>query len=63
MIYKDKPYDFDAKFEIASCFVEYNGKILLLHRQNHKPEGNFWCMPGGKIEKSDVTPPDEAPSL
>lgn len=53
MIYKNKPKDFSAKFEVASCLVEYDGKILLLHRQDYKPEGNSWCLPAGKIEKDE----------
>ncbi len=40
MLYHDKPSDFDIKFEVVGCFIEYNKKILLLHRQDHKSQGN-----------------------
>lgn len=50
MILKDKPEDFNSGFEAVGCFVEYNGKILLLHRQDHKPQGNTWGIPSGKME-------------
>ena len=50
MIYKTKPEQFTPKFEIVSCFVENNGKILLLHRQDHKPQGNTWGVPAGKVD-------------
>jgi len=53
MIYKNKPKDFNAKFEVVGCFCEYDGKIILLHRQNHKPEGNTWCLPAGKIDDQE----------
>ncbi len=49
MIYTEKPDNFTPKFEITSCFLEHGGEILLLHRQDHKPEGNTWGVPAGKI--------------
>lgn len=53
MIYKERPPNFDSKFEVVSCFVEYNGEILLLHRQDHKPEGNTWSVPAGKVDAGE----------
>lgn len=50
MIYKEKPQNFNPKFGVVSCFVEYNGEFLLLHRQDHKPEGNTWGVPAGKVD-------------
>jgi 8-oxo-dGTP pyrophosphatase MutT (NUDIX family) len=50
MIYKEKPQTFNSKFEVISCFVEHGEEILLLHRQDHKPEGNTWGVPAGKID-------------
>ncbi len=49
---------FRPKFEIVSVFVEADGKFLLLHRQDHKPQGGTWGMPAGKIEKGET--PHEA---
>ena len=40
MILKDKPEDFKEKFEVVSCFIEHGSEILLLHRQDSKPQGN-----------------------
>ncbi len=51
MIYEEKPKKFDSKFEVVSCFVEYEGEILLLHRQDHKSEGNTWWVPAGKVDE------------
>jgi len=53
MIYTKQPNNFSPKFEIVSCFVEDQGKILLLLRQDHKPEGNTWGVPAGKIGKGE----------
>ena len=53
MIYKERPQNFNPKFEVVSCFVEYNGEILLLHRQDHKPEGNTWGVPAGKVDDGE----------
>ena len=54
MIYKERPQNFDPKFDVVSCFVDYNGKILLLHRQDHKPEGNTWGVPAGKVDDGET---------
>jgi len=53
MICRNKPKDFNSKFNIVSCFVEYNGEILLLHRKDYKPEGNTWGVPAGKNNKEE----------
>ncbi|MCX6742571.1 MAG: NUDIX hydrolase [Candidatus Pacearchaeota archaeon] len=55
MIYLEKPKDFNPRFEIVSCFVEFSGEIVLLLRQDHKPEGNTWGVPAGKLEEKDLT--------
>ena len=49
MIYHESvPIDFNPAFEVVSCFVEHNGEILLLHRNNDKSEGGKWGTPGGR---------------
>jgi len=53
MIYKTEPENFISRFEIVSCHVEHDGKILILHRQNHKPQGNTWGLPAGKIDDNE----------
>jgi mutator protein MutT len=54
MIYQDRPKVFAPKFKVVSCFVEYNGQILLLHRQDHKPQGNTWGVPAGKVDDGET---------
>ncbi len=53
MIYNDIPDGFNPVFDVVSCFAEYNKKILLLLRQDHKPEGNKWGVPAGKVNKGE----------
>jgi len=53
MVLKDKQKDFNPKFEAVGCFVENNGRILLLHRQDQKPQGNTWGIPSGKREDQE----------
>ncbi len=53
MIQKHPPENFKEKFEVVSCFIEHDSKILLLHRQDHKPQGNTWGVPAGKIDKGE----------
>ena len=49
MISKDKIEYFKSKFEVVSAFVEHGGEIVLLHRQDYKPQGNTWGAPAGKV--------------
>ena len=53
MIYREKPNDFNQKFEIVSCFFERDGKFLLLLRNDSKPQGNTWGVPAGKVEQGE----------
>lgn len=53
MISKNKPKDFKGKFEVVSCFIEYQSEILLLHRQDSKPQGNTWGVPAGKVDEKE----------
>ena len=53
-IYLEKPDDFKPKFEIIGCFIEDGNKILFLHRQDEKRQGNTWAIPGGKIESNET---------
>ncbi len=53
MIFRASPEEFNPKFEVVSCLVEFDGKILLLHRQDRKPQGNTWGVPAGKIDEGE----------
>jgi len=53
MFYLKKPDDFNPILEASGCIIENDGKILLLHRQIHRPEGGTWGLPAGKIEPGE----------
>lgn len=53
MLYQSQPDEFRMGFEGVGCFMEYGDKILLLHRQDHKREGNTWGIPGGKVDAGE----------
>ena len=53
MISLDEPKEFNPKFEAAGCFLEFNKRILLLLRQDHKPDGNTWGLPSGKVNDGE----------
>lgn len=49
MVYTFLPKQFTPKFEVVGCFCEFADEILLLRRQAHKPQGNTWGLPAGKL--------------
>ncbi len=53
MIYSEKPENFVPDIEVVACLVDYNGKFILLHRQDNKIHGDKWGQPAGKVDKSD----------
>jgi len=54
MIYDQPPENFVSKFEVVSCFCEYQGKILLLKRAGDESvAGGLWNVPGGQVETGE----------
>lgn len=53
-VYLEPTAHFKPSVEVATIYIEYNGQILLLHRQNNKSQGNKWGIPGGKVEKNET---------
>jgi len=54
MIIEKPSKDFKPDCEVVGCIIEHDSKILLLHRHEHKPEGNTWTSPSGKIENNEA---------
>lgn len=53
-IYLEKPHDFHPKHAVVGCcFLHFQDKILILHRQDNKAEGNSWAIPGGKLHAGE----------
>ena len=38
---------------VVGCYLQYKDTILLLLRHAHKPEGNTWALPGGKVDPGE----------
>ena len=53
MIVIEQPPNFDSRFDVSCTFVEWDEKILLLHRQDHKSYGNKWGAPAGKVNENE----------
>ena len=54
MIYFERPEFFDPQFEAVSCYLVNDGEILLLQRNEGKPQANKWGTPAGKIEEGET---------
>ena len=54
MLYLKQPEEFNNPTDIVGCFIECQGKILLLHRQDHKDHGDSFGPPGGKVDVTDT---------
>ncbi len=37
----------------VGCFLEYEGKFVMLQRQSHKSQGNTWGLPAGKVDAGE----------
>lgn len=49
-----RPADFNPKFEAVNCFLQLNGKILLLQRKEEKPLSKISVSIFGKIENGEL---------
>lgn len=38
---------------IVGCFLEYDGRFVILRRHSHKPNGDTWGLPAGKVEPDE----------
>jgi 8-oxo-dGTP pyrophosphatase MutT (NUDIX family) len=53
MISRTEIENFKKKFDIVSVFINHDSETLLLHRQDHKPQGNTWAMVAGKVDENE----------
>jgi 8-oxo-dGTP diphosphatase len=53
-IFFEPPLDFKPTVSAASCYCEFEDKILLLKRNPDKPLGTAWGTPGGRMEESET---------
>lgn len=57
-VFETKPHNFQPHVEVAACYIEINGALLLLQCGHRKPEVGFWGIPAGKIEHGET--PEQA---
>ncbi len=57
-VYEVRPQGFKATAEVAACYLEVDGKLLLLECSSSKAESGKWGVPAGKIEMGET--PKEA---
>lgn len=53
-IFYQQPDSFYPKVEVAACYVEIDGKLLLLERSSQNTEANCWGVPAGRIEAGET---------
>lgn len=53
-VWDSPPDNFQSHIEVAACYIEVNGTILLMERASNSQEGNTWGVPAGKIEKGET---------
>jgi 8-oxo-dGTP diphosphatase len=52
-VHETPPAGFSPQVEVAACYLEHDGKVLLLERASGKSEPNKWGAPAGKLEKNE----------
>jgi len=53
MMHTSPPSGFAPRFTIVGCCIDAGGKILILKRALHKPQGGTWGLPAGKVDPTD----------
>ncbi|MEK7564441.1 MAG: NUDIX hydrolase [Patescibacteria group bacterium] len=53
MIFQEAPPDFNKEIDVVGCYVQYDGKFVLLHRQPYKTNGNKLGLPAGKVDRGE----------
>jgi len=43
----------NAMLKVVGCFLEYQGKFVILQRAIHKPQGGTWGLPAGKVDDGE----------
>lgn len=38
---------------VVGCFLEFENKFVIVHRLPHKPDGDTWGLPSGKVEENE----------
>jgi len=52
-VFKKPPEGFTPHVEIAGCYIEMQGKLLLLKYAESSPQAGKWGVPAGKLESGE----------
>jgi len=53
IVFESRPMGFQPVVEIAACYLEMEGCLLLLECASFKSEPGKWGVPAGKLEKGE----------
>ncbi len=53
-VYEARPEGFEARVEVAACYLEIDGRMLLLQNALSKSEPGKWGVPAGKRELQET---------
>jgi mutator protein MutT len=53
-IHDTLPEQFAPQVEVAACYLEIDGKILVLQKTSTQPEPGTWGIPAGKLEQHET---------
>lgn len=53
-VHETPPDNFQPRVEVAGCYLEIDGRILLMERASNSVEGRTWGVPAGKIEVGET---------
>jgi len=51
---RERPPNFCSQEDVAACYVQSEGRFLLLHRAEERPQAGSWGVPAGKVEKGEA---------
>ena len=54
MIFEQEPENFQSEFDLATCFIEHEGEILLLLRQPWETDGSTWGLPAAMVDPGET---------
>ena len=43
-----------VNFHVVTCFINYNGKFLVLQRARQDKQFGLWGVPGGKVDEEET---------
>jgi mutator protein MutT len=54
MLSRERPDGFEPDVTVVGCYLEHDGRFVLLRRMPHKRAGDHWGLPAGKMEPGET---------